>query len=244
MLGRARRGGAVPDVRAVSTASATATAALTMKASRQCTVASRPPIRGASDRRSGLDAREGAHRAREQMRRHDLGQRREQERRQECIRGALHEPRGHEHRQRGRCGRDQRAHRVGDEAGAHDARHSQALPDRARDQLQGGERDQIGGNGRRDGIAGGMERLLQLRHEDAQDGSAERPHEAPDVERKRGVAGRHGYNERATAAGARDRLPRPASSRYSAGPAGRVPACSCVCASRTSDPSSYAANDL
>ena len=49
MLGRALRGGGAPEVRAVKTASTTATPALTTNASRQCTVASRPPISGASE---------------------------------------------------------------------------------------------------------------------------------------------------------------------------------------------------
>ena len=39
----------MPDVRAVKTASATATAALTTNARRQCTVARTPPISGASE---------------------------------------------------------------------------------------------------------------------------------------------------------------------------------------------------
>ena len=46
MLGRSRRATGAPDVRAVKTASATATAALTMKARRQWIVASSPPISG------------------------------------------------------------------------------------------------------------------------------------------------------------------------------------------------------
>ena len=49
MLGRSRRATGAPEVRAVKMASATATAALATNARRQCTVASSPPISGASE---------------------------------------------------------------------------------------------------------------------------------------------------------------------------------------------------
>ena len=147
--------------------------------------------------------------------RHDLGERGEQERRQERVRGALHEARGHEDRQRRRGRRDQRADGVGDEARAHDARHAEALADRARDELQGGERDQVRGDRRRHRVARGVEARLQLGHEHAEDGAAEGSHEPPDVERDRGVAGAHGPPTIRGAAmpgrsPAADRLPRPA----------------------------------
>ena len=192
MLGRSRRAAGAPEVRAVKTASATATAALATNARRQCTVASSPPISGASES-APVCTLANVPTARVQvLRRHDLGERGEQERRQERIRGALDEARGHEDRERRRRGRDQRADGVGDEARAHDARDAEALADRARDELQSGERDQVGGNRGRHGIARGVEALLQLGHEHAQDGAAEGAHEAPDVERDRGVAGAHG----------------------------------------------------
>ena len=199
--------------------------------------------------RAGLDARERAHRAREQVRRDDLGERGQQERRQERVRGALHEARGHEDGQRRREGGDQGADRVGDEARAHDARHAQALADRAGDELQRGERDQVCGDRGRHRVARGVEALLQLGHQHAEDCAAEGSHEPPDVERDRGVPGAHGAPTIRVGAGSpAGRRPRlvasPASCRYSAEwPDGCRLAPACARAAPPTLPS-YAANDL
>ena len=146
--------------------------------------------------------------------------------------------------------RDQRADGVGDEAGADDARDAQALADRARDELQRGERDQVGRDRGRHRVARGVEASPAAR---APARSSTAPPKGPmnPPTYSASVALRERTDVTTIRAGPRrGRGRRRTGTGCLAGEfsllcllAGRVPARPCVCTGRTSDPPSYAAAD-
>ena len=151
-----------------------------------------PPVDGAEqpaaqrrqrDRRR-LHRRERPHRPPDLARRHLVGQPGEQQRRQERVRAALQRPHDQERAERRHERGEHRQQRVDDVAGAHHPPPPEPLAEGPGDQLERGERDEIGRDRERHARGRGVERLAQLRDEHRDHAAAERPEEAADVEGK------------------------------------------------------------
>ena len=150
--------------------------------------AEQPAAERRDDHPGGLDGGERPHAAAEALLGRRLGERGQEQRARERVRRALQRPQDKErHDARGQ--RDpERGHGVGEERPADRAPAAEALADRARDELQRRERQQVGGQPGRDRLRRRVEGPLELGDEDDDHATAERPEEPAEVQGRAGEA--------------------------------------------------------